>query len=47
MVIWALAGERRGSGERMLELLEPFRGNRGRVIRLLMAGAGSPRRVIL
>jgi endonuclease III len=38
MVTWALAGERRGSDERMLELLEPYRGNRGRVIRLLMAG---------
>jgi 3-methyladenine DNA glycosylase/8-oxoguanine DNA glycosylase len=38
MVTWALAGERRGSDERMLELLEPFRGHRGRVIRLLMAG---------
>jgi hypothetical protein len=39
LVTWALAGERRGSDERMLELLEPFRGQRGRVIRLLMAGA--------
>jgi 3-methyladenine DNA glycosylase/8-oxoguanine DNA glycosylase len=38
MVAWSLAGERRGSDERMLELLEPFRGHRGRVIRLLMAG---------
>jgi 3-methyladenine DNA glycosylase/8-oxoguanine DNA glycosylase len=37
MVTWALAGERRGSDERMLELLEPFRGHRGRVIRLLLA----------
>jgi 3-methyladenine DNA glycosylase/8-oxoguanine DNA glycosylase len=39
MVTWALAGERRGSDERMLELLEPFRGHRGRVIRLLLLGA--------
>ncbi|MCA1644507.1 MAG: DNA-3-methyladenine glycosylase 2 family protein [Chloroflexi bacterium] len=39
LVASALAGERRGSDERMLELLEPFRGHRGRVIRLLMAGA--------
>ena len=38
MVTWALAAERRGTDERMLELLEPFRGHRGRVIRLLMAG---------
>jgi 3-methyladenine DNA glycosylase/8-oxoguanine DNA glycosylase len=35
----ALAGERRGSDERMLELLEPYRGHRARVVRLLMAGA--------
>jgi 3-methyladenine DNA glycosylase/8-oxoguanine DNA glycosylase len=38
MVSWWLAGERRGSDERMLELLEPYRGHRARVIRLLMAG---------
>jgi 3-methyladenine DNA glycosylase/8-oxoguanine DNA glycosylase len=43
MVTWALAGERRGSDERMLELLEPYRGHRGRVIRLLMAGATTRR----
>jgi 3-methyladenine DNA glycosylase/8-oxoguanine DNA glycosylase len=36
MVTWALASERRGSDERMLELLEPFRGHRARVIRLLL-----------
>jgi 3-methyladenine DNA glycosylase/8-oxoguanine DNA glycosylase len=36
LVSFALAGERRGTDERMLELLEPFRGHRGRVIRLLM-----------
>jgi 3-methyladenine DNA glycosylase/8-oxoguanine DNA glycosylase len=41
LVSSALAGERRGSDERMLELLEPFRGHRARVVRLLMAGAGS------
>ena len=35
LVAFALAGERRGTDERMLELLEPFRGHRGRVIRLL------------
>ena len=38
MVTWWLAGERRGSDERMLELLEPYRGHRARVVRLLMAG---------
>ncbi len=37
-VSWALAGEARGTDERMLELLEPFAGHRGRVIRLLVAG---------
>jgi 3-methyladenine DNA glycosylase/8-oxoguanine DNA glycosylase len=36
-VAWALAGEPRGTDERMLELLEPFRGHRGRVVRLLLA----------
>lgn len=37
-VSWALAGEPRGTDERMLELLEPWRGHRGRVLRLLAAG---------
>lgn len=37
-VAWALAGEPRGSDERMLELLEPYRGQRGRVQRLLEVG---------
>jgi 3-methyladenine DNA glycosylase/8-oxoguanine DNA glycosylase len=37
-VAWALAGEARGSEARMLELLEPYRGHRARVIRLLMLG---------
>jgi 3-methyladenine DNA glycosylase/8-oxoguanine DNA glycosylase len=44
LVSWALAGEARGTDERMLELLEPFAGHRGRVIRLLEAGGlGAPR----
>ncbi len=44
MVAWALAGEPRGTDERMLELLEPYRGQRGRVIRLLeLAGFKAPR----
>jgi 3-methyladenine DNA glycosylase/8-oxoguanine DNA glycosylase len=37
LVCYALAGEREGSDERMVELLEPFRGHRFRVIRLLYA----------
>ena len=34
-IAWALAGEERADDERMLELLEPFRGHRFRVIRLV------------
>ena len=37
IVCYALAGERDGSDERMMELLEPFRGHRFRIIRLLCA----------
>ena len=44
MVAWALAGEPRSDDQRMLELLEPYRGHRGRVIRLLKAsGIHAPR----
>ena len=43
-VAWALAGEARGDDARMLELLEPYRGHRGRVIRLLVAGHPGPPR---
>jgi 3-methyladenine DNA glycosylase/8-oxoguanine DNA glycosylase len=44
MVCWALAGEPRGTDDRMLELLEPYRGQRGRVIRLLeLSGIKAPR----
>jgi 3-methyladenine DNA glycosylase/8-oxoguanine DNA glycosylase len=38
IVSWALAREPRGTDERMLELLEPYRGHRGRVQVLLEAG---------
>jgi 3-methyladenine DNA glycosylase/8-oxoguanine DNA glycosylase len=40
-VAWALAGEPRGDDARMLELLEPWRGHRGRVLRLIGTGAGA------
>lgn len=44
-VAFALAGERRATDERMLELLEPYAGHRGRVQRLIeLAGLGPPRR---
>jgi 3-methyladenine DNA glycosylase/8-oxoguanine DNA glycosylase len=42
LVSFAFTGERRGSDERMLELLEPFRPHRARVIRLLEAGGVGP-----
>jgi endonuclease III len=44
-ISWAMAGEPRGTDERMLELLAPYTGQRGRVIRaLLLAGWTEPRR---
>jgi 3-methyladenine DNA glycosylase/8-oxoguanine DNA glycosylase len=44
LVAWLLAGEARADDARMLALLEPWRGQRGRVIRLLEAsGVGPPR----
>jgi 3-methyladenine DNA glycosylase/8-oxoguanine DNA glycosylase len=44
LVAWALAGEPRATDARMLELLEPWRGQRARVIRLLeSSGIGAPR----
>lgn len=44
VVSWALAGEPRGTDERMLELLEPYRGHRARVLRLLLVGGVVPPR---
>ena len=44
LVSWVLAGEPRGSDARMLELLEPYRGQRGRVQRLLELSARFPPR---
>ena len=44
MVCWALAGEPRGDDRRMLELLEPYRGQRARVVRILeRSGIRAPR----
>ena len=43
MVAWALAGEARADDARMLELLEPYRGQRARLVRLLeVAGVRAP-----
>jgi 3-methyladenine DNA glycosylase/8-oxoguanine DNA glycosylase len=43
-VSWLLAGKARGDDDLMLKLLEPYRGQRGRVARLiLMSGVGAPR----
>lgn len=42
-VSWHLAAEPRGTDERMLELLEPFRPHRGRVVRLLESAGRYPR----
>jgi 3-methyladenine DNA glycosylase/8-oxoguanine DNA glycosylase len=44
LVAWALAGEPRGDDARMLELLEPYRGRRALVVRLLeLSGMAPPR----
>lgn len=44
-VAWALAGELRADDARMLELLEPFRGNRYRAVRtILLTSGAAPRR---
>lgn len=43
LVAWALAGETRAGDARLLELLEPYRPHRFRLLRLLVeAGAGPP-----
>ncbi len=44
LVAWNLAGEPRGTDERMLALLAPFAGHRGRVVRLLGAAGQQPPR---
>jgi 3-methyladenine DNA glycosylase/8-oxoguanine DNA glycosylase len=44
LISYALAGEPRGNDARMLELLEPFRGRRALVVRLLeLSGLQAPR----
>jgi 3-methyladenine DNA glycosylase/8-oxoguanine DNA glycosylase len=44
LVSWTLAGEPRGSDERMLELLEPYAGQRARAVLLLeLSGLRPPR----
>lgn len=44
LIAWVFTGERRGTDAQMVELLEPFRGQRGRVLRLLKAsGLGPPK----
>jgi 3-methyladenine DNA glycosylase/8-oxoguanine DNA glycosylase len=40
IVAWHLAREPRADDDRMLELLEPYTGRRGQVVRMLKAGAG-------
>ena len=40
VVCWALAGEPRGDDQRMLDLLEPFRPHRGRVVAMLVSPWG-------
>ena len=45
IVAFNLAGEPRATDDRMLELLEPYRGQRGRVVALLaLGGRHAPRR---
>ena len=44
VVAWALAGEPRATDERMLEILDPYLGQRGRVQRLLEVGGVTPPR---
>jgi 3-methyladenine DNA glycosylase/8-oxoguanine DNA glycosylase len=42
LVAWALAGERRATDERLVELLEPYRGHRARVCRLIVTSGHGP-----
>lgn len=40
VIAWALAGEARADDDRMLALLEPYRGQRGRVLRAIVRTTG-------
>jgi 3-methyladenine DNA glycosylase/8-oxoguanine DNA glycosylase len=43
LVSWVLAGEARADDDRMLELLEPYRGQRARIVRMLeLSGVRPP-----
>jgi len=44
LVSWTLAGERRGTDERMLELLAPFEPHRARIVRLIETSGAAPSR---
>lgn len=44
LVTWVLAGEPKGTDERMLELLDPYAGQRGRVVRLIELHGDRPSR---
>ena len=44
IVCLTLSGDHRGGDDRMLELLEPYAGHRGRVVRLCVAGGVAPPR---
>jgi 3-methyladenine DNA glycosylase/8-oxoguanine DNA glycosylase len=44
VVAWVLAGEPRADDERMLALLEPYRGQRARAVRLIELGGSMPPR---
>lgn len=52
VVAWSLRGQARGTDEEMLEVLEPYAGQRGRVVRWLQidghrAPARGPRKPII
>jgi 3-methyladenine DNA glycosylase/8-oxoguanine DNA glycosylase len=42
IVAWNLAGRARGTDDEMLELLEPYRGQRGRALKLILLGGTKP-----